>query len=103
MYDDGAGWVMGKGGGTQMGTGVLEKQVERTKTQERISSIIFALESAAHPEGLTYKELQQVSSMPYPALTYIMAALEGVGRVKRHRRAATRGRPVESFSWVGLF
>ena len=47
-----------------MGTEVLERQVERTKTQDRVGAIIFALEGAAHPEGLTYKELQQVSSMP---------------------------------------
>lgn len=76
---------------------------EKTKTQERIARIVYALETASNPEGLTYKELQEVSGASYPSLTYITTTLESVGRVQRHRRAVTRGRPVESFSWVRAF
>lgn len=75
---------------------------ERTKTQRRIEMVVGALQAAAHPEGLTYKELQVVTGTNYQALTYVLTTLEVTGMVRRHRRGNNRGRPTESFSWTML-
>ena len=70
-----------------------------SKTEQRIRSIIRALERA-HPNPLTYEELAKKTSTSHDVLLYVTQTLVEVGYVTREETPDGPGRPRVQFTWV---